>query len=253
MNDNGTQYFVARSRALVKELLPGRVVNQIRRFEHASRYRILRDLESNEDIFSAVYRHGMWGGGRTNFYSGHGSHRSTTVAPYINVVSEFLKSLPEKPSVVDLGCGDFSVGSQLRGLCNGFIACDVVPELIERNKRRYRDYGVDFRHLDVAHDDLPGGEVAFLREVLQHLDNRSIKSVVDRLPRFRYVVLTELVPAEAFVPNLDKPAGFDVRLAHGSGVDITQPPFSLDYIGSHVLLEQDFEGAKSRVVLFVMR
>jgi hypothetical protein len=252
MDDNGTQYFVARSRALAKQLLPGSVVNQIRRLEHASRYRVLRDLESNEDIFSAVYHHGMWGGGRSNFYSGHGSHRSATVAPYIDVVSTFLESLPEKPSVVDLGCGDFSVGSQLRGLCDRYIACDVVPDLIERNRKLYKDYDVDFRHLDVAREDLPRGEVAFLREVLQHLDNRSIKTVVDRLTRYRYVVVTELVPAQAFVPNLDKPAGFDVRLAHGSGVDITQPPFSLDYVGFHVLLEQDFEGAKLRVVLFVM-
>lgn len=253
MDRDDTGHVVAKSRALAKQLLPRRVVNQIRRLEHASRYRILRDLESNEAIFSAVYRRGMWGGGRANFYSGHGSHRSATVAPYIDVVSTFLESLPKKPSAVDLGCGDFAVGSQLRGFCDRYIACDVVPELIERNKKRYKDYGVEFRHLDVAHHDLPPGEVAFLREVLQHLDNRSIKSVVDRLTQYRYVVLTELVPAEAYVPNLDKPAGFDVRLAHGSGVDITQPPFSLDYVDSKVLLEQDFEGAISRVVLFLMR
>lgn len=252
MDRNDNRYLVARSRALAKQLLPGPVVDRIRRFEHASRYRILRDLDSNEDIFTAVYRHGMWGGGRSSFYSGHGSHRGATVAPYIDVVSSFLKSLPEEPSVVDLGCGDFSVGSALRQFCDRYIACDVVSELIERNKLLYREYDVDFRHMDLARDDLPPGDVAFLREVLQHLDNRSIQAVVDRLNRYRYVIVTELVPADAFTPNLDKPAGFDVRLSVGSGVDITQPPFSLEYVASHVLLEQGFEGATSRVILYVM-
>ena len=252
MAGDDTGRLTANLRAVAKQLLPRWVVNQIRRFEHARRYRTLRKLDSNEAIFSAVYRHGMWGGGRSHFYSGHGSHHRTTVGPYVDVVSEFLESLPTKPSVVDLGCGDFSVGSQLRGCCDRYIACDVVPELIERNKKLYRDSDVDFRHLDVAHNDLPPGDVAFLREVLQHLDNRSIKTVVDRLNQYHYVVVTELAPNEEFVPNLDKPAGFDVRLAHGSGVDITQPPFSLDYAGSQVLLEQPFEGAKLRVVLFLM-
>lgn len=180
-----------RYRSLAKSLLPRPVVDRIRRLEHANRFRILDDLDDNAAIFSAVYQHGMWGGGRGVFYSGHGSHDDAVVGPYVDVVSAFLTPLPAKPSVVDLGCGDFAVGSKLRDFCAGYIVCDVVPELVERNQAAF---GGDFRCLDIARDDLPAGDVVFLREVLQHLDNESIKIVVDRLASYRWAVITELVP-----------------------------------------------------------
>ena len=240
------------SRTLLKSVVPAMLVSRIRRYEQAKRRQILCGMETNEAIFSAVYRHRMWGGGRVDYYSGHGSHRESISRPYVTAVSTFLGSRP-KLSAVDLGCGDFTVGSQLRELCDRYVACDVVASLIERNRTIYNDIEVDFRHLDIAHDDLPPGDVVFLREVLQHLDNNSIKSVVDRLPQYRYAVITELVPNTAFVPNVDKAAGFDVRLKYGSGIDVTAPPFSLRFAESTVLLEQDFEGAVSRVVLYTMR
>jgi hypothetical protein len=44
-----------------------------------------------------------------------------------------VKLANSKLSAFDLECGDFMVGSQLRELCDRFVACDVVASLIERN------------------------------------------------------------------------------------------------------------------------
>jgi SAM-dependent methyltransferase len=240
------------SRALLKSLLPAMVVSRIRQYEQAKRGQILRGMKTNEAIFSAVYRHRMWGGGRADYYSGHGSHRESISRPYITAVSTFLESR-SKLSAVDLGCGDFTVGSQLRDLCDRYVACDVVASLIDRNRTIYNDIDVDFRHLDIGEAELPSGDVVFLREVLQHLDNNTIKSVVDQLPQYRYAIITELLPNKAFVPNVDKAAGFDVRLKYGSGIDVAAPPFSLRFTESTVLLELNLEEAVSRVVLYTMR
>jgi SAM-dependent methyltransferase len=178
-----------------------------------------------EEIFSAIYTEQRWG---ADFSSGDGSHNPSVVAPYVNAVTGFLRSLPRPPSVVDLGCGDFSVGEQLRPYCGQYVACDVVPALIQRNKEKFADAGVDFRCLDIIEENLPDGDIVFLRQVLQHLNNTQISKVTQKLYRYKFLVLTEHIPANSgFTPNRDKPTGGGTRLPQGSGVVITATPFLL--------------------------
>ena len=189
------------------------------------------------------------------FFSGSGSHGQEIVAAYVAALEKFLRAFPEKPDVVDLGCGDFAVGYQTRPLCSKYIACDVVEPLIAWNRERFASLDVDFRELDVTTDPLPPGEVAFLRQVLQHLSNRQIQSTIAKIPAvYRYLVLTEHLPASGqFVPNLDKPAGPHTRINAGgrpSGVVLTEPPFNLRASGTSVLCEvRDYLGV-IRTTLF---
>ena len=186
---------------------------------------------SPEEIFGDIYRKNLWGGGATDYNSGTGSHQETVVAPYVNALRTFLTDLPDKPDVVDLGCGDFNVGSRLRDACAGYVACDVVAELIERNARRFASLNVTFRQLDIVADELPAGDIVFLRQVLQHLSNDQIARITPKLYRYRWLVLTEHLPARAtFVPNHDKAAGPGVRLRFGSGVVLTAAPFNLQTV-----------------------
>jgi SAM-dependent methyltransferase len=142
--------------------------------------------------------------------------------------NKFLASLPSPPSVVDLGCGDFHVGAQLRPYCGRYVACDIVPALIERNKKEFAAGQVDFRCVNIIQDDLPDGDIVFLRQVLQHLNNAQILRVVQKLYRYKFLVLTEHLPAKThFPPNRDKPTGGGTRLPQGSGVVLTQQPFLL--------------------------
>ena len=172
------------------------------------------------------------------------------VAGYVNAVSEFLRGLG-KPDVVDLGCGDFKVGSQIRPLCGRYTAWDVVPQLIDFNRRAYEQLDVDFRVLDITADALPEGDVAFVRQVLQHLSNAAIaKAMAKIVARYRYLVLTEHVPALAgFVPNVDIAMGAGTRLMIGSGVVLTNPPFNLRANAKRTLCESSqFRGLIKTVV-----
>jgi hypothetical protein len=189
------------------------------------------------DVFTAIYKEAKWGAGaRDDFFSGNGSHDPEFVLPYIEAVRDFLESLPTLPSLVDLGCGDFNIGRHLRLHCGKYSACDVVPGLISRNQAKFSDADVDFRCLDITQDDFPDAEVALLRQVLQHLSNVQILKIVPRLYRYKFLVLSEHLPAEAhFRPNLEKPAGAMVRLCQGSGVVLTEPPFNLKVKSSQVI------------------
>jgi hypothetical protein len=72
------------------------------------------------------------------------------------------------------------VGSQIRKFCGRYIACDVVPGLIDFIKRQFEDLDVEFKLLDLVKDEFPAGDVALIRQVLQHLSNDQIARFVAR-------------------------------------------------------------------------
>ena len=196
---------------------------------------------STKELFSKIYRTGAWGqspDGARKFYSGAGSHDPSIVGPYIDSVVRFLQQFPEKPDVVDLGCGDFSIGSQIRPACGRYIACDIVDPLIESNRAAFATLGVDFRVLDLTVDAIPRADVVIIREVLQHLSNSAISAAVPKIAaNCRFLLLTERLPhGNAFPHNLEnRPPG--IRLDANSGVVITSPPFSLQALEARCLCE----------------
>ena len=146
-----------------------------------------------------------------------------------NKSKEFLSTFSNKPNVVDLGCGDFSIGSKLRNYCNSYIAIDIFDELIERNKIHYKSHNVDFRVLDITKDNLPSGDICFVRQVLQHLSNKNIEKFLTQIRgKYSYLILTEHLPSfEKFKSNVDIITGPEIRLYKKSGVVLTEEPFNL--------------------------
>lgn len=216
----------------------------------ASEYRfILKVIKKKElkKVFSQIYKKQIWG--KSNdpsqlFYSGIGSHDNVIVSTYIQAVQGFLSTFAEKPNVVDLGCGDFFVGSKVRQLCNNYTACDIVPELVEFNKQKYKTLGVDFRVVDLTTDDLPSGDIVFIRQVLQHLSNEQILKAIPKLSsKYKYLVLTEHLPvSQEFEHNLDKSAGSGIRIGLESGVVLTSSPFNLKPQSERRLCEVPYAG-----------
>ena len=212
------------------------------------------------DLFGQVYASGQWGGGPGHdYYSGSGSHHQEIVSPYIDTIRRFAAGFTPPLDAVDLGCGDFNVGAQLRDGFAGYIAADVVPGLIEHNKRRFADLDVDFACVDLVEDPLPQGDVAMIRQVLQHLSNDQIAAIVPKLARFRYLIVTEHLPGEqGFTPNRDQPMSAGLRVVGGlgrekSGIVLTAPPFSLKVKSERVLCEVDdptLPGTIIRTILY---
>lgn len=201
------------------------------------------------EIFSEIYRRRLWGqpAADRKFSSGHGSYMDLHVEPYVAAIGQFARGLSRKPSVVDLGCGDFNVGSRIREYFSTYIACDVAPEVLEENRTRFADLDVEFRQLDMISDAYPDADVCIIRQVLQHLSNADISSVIRKVQSFQFLILTEPVPGGEFTPNLDQPTGVSSRLARGipSGVVLTEPPFSLQVVSSQELCStfDDFSNA----------
>lgn len=195
----------------LKAVLPGPVRRTLQRARQRSGLaeRAFAGL-STQDVFEKIYRTGAWGkdsdGAAT---SGSGAHNQAIIAPYIAEVAR-LMSAPDIRVAVDLGCGDFNVGKHFVDVCDSYIACDIADTVLDMNRARHQAASLTFRRLDIAEDDLPAGDIAFVRQVLQHLSNAEIAKFVRKLNAdkpYGYLLVTEHLPAKDFVPNIDKPTG----------------------------------------------
>lgn len=173
-----------------------------------------------------IYEMNLWGGNKADFYSGEGSHHPEIVNPYLDAVTTFLSSFKNPLTVCDLGCGDFNVGKELVKYAKKYIAVDIVPSLILRNTEKFKAPNLEFHCLDIAEADLPIADCAILRQVLQHLSNAEIQSIVNKLTAFKYAILTEHIPQGSFIPNKDIISGQGNRLKIQSGVNLLAPPFN---------------------------
>ena len=195
-----------------------------------------------------VYEKNLWGGGTATFYSGEGSHDPQTVQAYTTAVIAFFKTLENPPVVCDLGCGDFNIGKELVDFTQAYKAVDIVPELIAYTTRTFQKKQLTFDTLDIAKDPLPEADCALLRQVLQHLSNAEIQAVVKKLYAYKYVILTEHLPDQDFIPNKEIISGQGIRLKKQSGVDLLAAPFNFKIQEERPLLNLPAPGNRGRLL-----
>ncbi|WP_438423905.1 class I SAM-dependent methyltransferase [Aquimarina macrocephali] len=201
-----------------------------------------------KDAMEQVYKMKLWGDNKSDFYSGVGSHHPDIINPYIDVLTSFLTSFKKPLTVCDLGCGDFNVGKELVKHTKKYVAVDIVTDLIARNKEKFKEENLEFHCLDIAVDDLPSGDCVLLRQVLQHLSNAEVQSIVSKLTDFKYVILTEHIPEGDFIPNKEIISGQGIRLKKQSGLNILAPPFNFKVKEEKQLLSIALHGYKGIIV-----
>ncbi|MBU3010751.1 class I SAM-dependent methyltransferase [Polaribacter vadi] len=195
-----------------------------------------------------IYDLNLWGGNKTEFYSGFGSHHPELVQPYRDMVKSFLTSFDVPLTVLDLGCGDFNIGKELYKYSKNYIAIDIVEDLINYNTEKYKEDNLEFRCLDIAKDNLPKADCVIIRQVLQHLSNAEVESILNKLSNYKYLILTEHLPNGIFEPNKDIISGQGIRIKKQSGLDILKPPFNFKVKSKKEVLSIDLADGKGIVV-----
>lgn len=220
---------------LLKGLLPKGLIKQLNRVR-IPLIRLRNRGKTTEAVFTEIYEKNKWGVGPDKYCSGDGSVEEIAI-PYCEYINDYLaRNFAGGVTIVDLGCGDFRVGSRLQGENRKYIGIDIVPGLIESLREKYASENVSFECLNIIEDSLPEGDVCLVRQVLQHLSNDQIKKVLLALRKYSVVFVTEHYPENdaGLVPNKDKPHGEDIRLYDNSAVYLDKPPFSVSGI-EHVL------------------
>jgi SAM-dependent methyltransferase len=207
-------------RTQVKRLVPSGLL-RLRSRQLLASSRLRYGKMTPKETFSEIYRRGLWSSG-----SGTGSGEKFS-KEYCDLVSQFARERGVK-RVVDVGCGDFRVGRLIAAAGFEYIGIDVVPELIERHQSQFGGGRISFLCLDATTERPPAADLCLIRQVLQHLSNVEIASMLDNCSHYTQTLVTEHLPVgRDVIPNKDKPHGPDTRVSDHSGVFLDEPPFSL--------------------------
>lgn len=143
---------------ILKKIVPIKIRHKIRALEHKifgldSKYKNL----STEDVFDNIYEKRIWKKDeQSNSTSGTGSHKAEIIDPYINVVKKVITDNNIK-TAVDLGCGDFTVGSLIVDCCETYNARDISNVILEKNRSKYQSPKLKFEKLDLPNKNKPSG------------------------------------------------------------------------------------------------
>ena len=201
-----------------------------------------------KEAMEQVYAMKLWGDDKSDFYSGEGSHHPELINSYLAIITSFLKSFEKTLMVCDLGCGDFNVGKELVKHTEKYVAVDIVTNLIAHHKEKFKAENLEFHCLDIAVDELPSGDCAILRQVLQHLSNSEIHSILSKLNDYKYIILTEHLPEGDFTPNKDIISGQGIRIKKQSGIKLLDPPFNFKVLEEKQLLSVVLNESKGLIV-----
>ena len=223
---------------LLKKTLSKTQYHRILFFYHKKKQRKMYKNLSLEDIFSKIYKNNLWDDKILNnnnpFFSGAGSHKKEIVEPYVEIIIKFLKK-QNKPIIIDAGCGDFNIGNNFVKFSDKYYAFDIVENLIEHNKKKFKLDNLFFEKKDITTDILPNGDILFLRQVLQHLNNNSILKFLRNIKgKFKFIIVTEHVPYNDYKKNLDRISGG--FLGNYSGIFLEEEPFKMNYLKKEELL-----------------
>ena len=86
-------------------------------------------------------------------------------------------------SLLDAPCGDFNWMSQIALKLDMYYGCDIVSELIDKNREKYEDSQRKFLTLDITKDQLPKVDLILCRDCLVHLSYENIFAAINNFKR----------------------------------------------------------------------
>jgi hypothetical protein len=150
-----------------------------------------------EKVFTDIYESGLWGTNHHPAYSGNsgrGSDVDFNKDTYVPFLKNFIISNNIK-SVVDMGCGDFRTGKLIYDeLDVTYTGYDAYKKVVDYHATQYPSPKYSFEHVDIFNDrdNIVGGDLCILKDVLQHWKMDEIYSFLDYLIErgaFKYILI----------------------------------------------------------------
>ncbi len=170
-----------------------------------------------QDIFAKIYKECGWGKG--DFRSGSGENLAEVEWIVSLLVLVFDKYKWE--TLVDIGCGNFTWARNLLPLLRAelYTGVDIVEEIIDENRSKYKYKDVVFKVMDMMTDKLPLADVAIVKDVLPHLSYYYIEKAMKNICSvgYKHIILT------GYLNNTNR----DIETGDWREINLMKSPFDL--------------------------
>ena len=134
--------------------------------------------------------------------------------------------------MLDLGCGDWKFSHLINWDGVSYTGVDVVPHVIEANKRKYGSDKIKFLCADINNVDLIEADLVIIKDVLQHWSNEHVQAFKPRLSKYSKILVINTVrrhdtskPINGDIKIAGKLLNDDITTGEFRPLDLTQPPF----------------------------
>jgi SAM-dependent methyltransferase len=170
---------------------------------------------SNE--FDIIYLENRWG-----YKSGPGSEPEQAKV-WIDIVNSFLKQEDVK-TVIDVGCGDWRLGQNYNLKNKVYTGIDISSVILDETMS-YATDNVKFIHGDFDSLEIEPVDLIIIKDVLQHLPNSKIVSIVDKIKTHaRYALFCDM-----YIKVNDRELNSDIPMGRARPIDLSKEPFSFDF------------------------
>lgn len=174
--------------------------------------------EARVKAFQDLYLDGGWSGTNGETVSGSGSTLEYTEG--VRRLLPFVFETYGITSVVDAPCGDFHWFKEIPLPNVDYVGVDIVPELIEDNRKKFESEKREFLCADATCDPLPQADAFLCRDLLLHIPLDDCWNVLRNAAssNFDYLIFSSYDVAE----NADVDTAFGYR-----PLNLQRAPFNL--------------------------
>ena len=173
----------------------------LRKFYTSTIYQklVTNNDEIKKQVFTSIYKSNHWVQDdhilpkNSISVSGHGSNINTN--QFFNLQKIFTKIIVDKEirSILDMPCGDFLWFHEIIKDKNiNYVGIDIVTELIEANRKKYKNKNFSFVNDDIVNFDTNRKfDLILIRDLFIHIQNSDIKKIIQNIDKtdFRYIAL----------------------------------------------------------------
>lgn len=146
----------------------------------------MENKAKHEGIFTQLYEENFWGG-TTSPKSGTGSTK-TAALPYVQSVKNFIETKSIN-TVLDIGHGDWEMWGEYQFSDVNYTGIDVYESLSKNLAERFGNQNRSFKNINAVLEELPPADLVITKDVLQHLPLSDIEIILNKLGRYKYLII----------------------------------------------------------------
>lgn len=171
--------------------------------------------ENTQDIFTKIYTANAWNDPHSHSGTGSNLVQTKTIRQEIPLLCKKLGIR----TFLDAPCGDFYWMKEVDLDIEHYIGIDIVPNIIEDNKRSYETSNCTFIHLDILKNVLPCADIILCRDCLVHFSFADIFLAIKNFKKSNATyLLTTTFPGEHY--------NNDIKTGDWRPLNLEKPPFN---------------------------